>query len=381
MTIPLRILLLEDNPLDAELVRERLEAHDFACDVTRVETRAEFVAALQDGAFDLILADYRLPSFDGLSALAIARETRPDLPFIFVSGTLGDDVAIEAVKVGATDYVVKSRLARIVPSVRRALGEAQERAEREKAEEALRRLEADLAHMNRVSMMGELAAALAHEIRQPLAAAITNANACTRWLGRDEPNLGEASKAAAGAVESMKRASGIIDRISSLYRRGPSERDSVDVNALIREMTDLLADTAARNSVSIRAELDPGLPAATADRIQVQQVVMNLMLNGIEAMQDTGGELTIASKRTEDGQLLISISDSGVGFSKDEAERVFDAFFTTKPQGTGMGLSISHRIVESHGGRLWANPNAPRGAVFQFTLPAGSGGSVESDRA
>jgi signal transduction histidine kinase len=124
-----------------------------------------------------------------------------------------------------------------------------------------------------------------------------------------------------------------------------------------------------RRSISIRGEFDPGLPRTTADRIQLQQVLMNLMLNGIEAMRETGGDLTIASKRIEQGQLLISVSDSGVGLSVDQAERIFDAFFTTKPQGTGMGLSISRRIVESHGGRLWASPNAGRGAIFQFTLP------------
>jgi signal transduction histidine kinase len=131
----------------------------------------------------------------------------------------------------------------------------------------------------------------------------------------------------------------------------------------------LLGDAADRHSISFRTELDLGLPRTTADRVQLQQVLMNLMLNGIEAMRETGGELTIASKRVEDGQLLIAVSDSGIGLPDDKAERIFDAFFTTKPQGTGMGLSISRRIIESHGGRLWARPNAARGAILQFTLP------------
>jgi signal transduction histidine kinase len=143
----------------------------------------------------------------------------------------------------------------------------------------------------------------------------------------------------------------------------------VDLNEILREMTVLLGDTADRHSISIRSELDPGLPWTTADRVQLQQVLMNLMLNGIEAMRETGGELTIASTRIEDGQLLIAVSDWGIGLPIDEAERIFDAFFTTKPQGTGMGLSISRRIIESHGGRLWASPNAGRGATFQFSLP------------
>jgi signal transduction histidine kinase len=171
-------------------------------------------------------------------------------------------------------------------------------------------------------------------------------------------------------VAAVTRAGGIIDRVSSLYRRGTSEREVVDLNEIVREISMLLGDMAERNAVSIRTDLDPELPTATADRVQLQQVLMNLMLNGIEAIQDTCGELTIASKRSEDGQLLISVSDTGIGLSIDETERIFTAFFTTKPRGTGMGLSVSRRIIGSHGGRLWASPNTGRGATFQFTLPA-----------
>jgi signal transduction histidine kinase len=499
VTSPLRILLLEDNAHDAELIQALLEANHFFCEVTRVQTRAEFVAGLENAGIDLILADYKLPSFDGLSALNLALDARADLPFIFVSGSLGEEVAIEAVKTGATDYVVKSRLSRLVPSVQRALRDARERAERKKAEEAFRRsetylaeaqrlsntgsfgwdpasgkiywsdetyrifeceptteptvqivldrthpddrmqlrqiidrasierseftaehrllmadgsvkyvrvvahpstgedpesvvfvgavmditdrkhaeeererlrqLEADLAHINRVSMMGELAASLAHEIKQPIAAAALNGEACMNWLRRDAPDVTQASRAASAMVAAMTRAGGIIDRVSSLYRRGTPERELVDLNEIVREMSVLLGHTANRNAVSIRTDLDPELPTTTADRVQLQQVLMNLMLNGIEAMQDTCGELSIASKRTEDGQLLISVSDTGIGLSIDEAERIFEAFFTTKPRGTGMGLSISRRIIASHGGHLWASPNTGRGATFQFTLP------------
>jgi signal transduction histidine kinase len=244
-----------------------------------------------------------------------------------------------------------------------------ERTRAEEARERLRQLEADLAYMNRVSMMGELAASLAHEVKQPIATAVINAQTCARWLRRDTPDVTEASKAASAMVAALTRAGGIIDRVSSLYRRGTPERESVDLNEIVREMSVLLGDTANRNAVSIRTDLDPELPTTTADRVQLQQVLMNLMLNGIEAMQDTCGELTVASKRTEDGQLLISVSDTGIGLSIDGAERIFEAFFTTKPRGTGMGLSISRRIIASHGGHLWASPNAGRGATFQFTLP------------
>jgi len=244
-----------------------------------------------------------------------------------------------------------------------------ERKRAEEEREGLRQLEADLEHINRVSMMGELAASLAHQIKQPLAAAAISVKACTQWLRRDAPDVTEASEAASATVAAVTRAGGIIDRVSSLYRRGTPERELVDLNEIVREMSVLLGDKANRNAVSIRTDLDPELPTTTADRVQLQQVLMNLMLNGVEAMQDAGGELTVASKRTENGQLLISVSDTGIGLSIDEAKRIFEAFFTTKPRGTGMGLSISRRIIASHGGHLWESPNTGRGATFQFTLP------------
>jgi PAS domain S-box-containing protein len=746
---PLRILLLEDNSSDAELIQELLEAEHFVCEVTRVQTRPEFLDALENQEIDLILADYKLPSFDGLSALNLALSARPDLPFIFVSGTLGEEVAIEALKIGATDYVLKTRLSRLVPSVHRAVREARERVERKKAKEALRqseaylaeaqhlshtgsfgwnvlsgeiywsdetyrifeyepttkptvelvidrthpddrmhlrqiinrasiertgftaeprlimldgavkyvqvvahraagenpegllfvgavtditehkraeetlreqanllslthdaifvrdmngaitywnrgaeelygwpaeqavgkvaqqllkrassvpfdqieeelmrtgrwqgelldrkedgtavdvasrwslrrdekgapiailvtnnditerkraeqalirseaylaeaqrlthtgswafradsktaaywseenfriwgfapqqgppdretvlqrvhsedrdrvigavqstmregrdyavefrivlpdgtvrhllglghavfnpsgepvqvvgtdvdvterklaeeererlhRLETDLAHMNRVSMMGELAGSLAHEIKQPITAAATNARTCLRWLQRQPPEIEEARETASRIVKDVTRAADIIDRNRCLYSRGTPRRELANLNGLIRQMVLLLNDRANQHSISIRAELDPGLPAIAVDCVQIQQVLMNLMLNGIEAMQDASGELTVTSKRSEDSQVVISVSDSGIGFPVEEIERVFEAFFTTKPQGTGMGLSISRRIIESHGGRLWASAKPGRGATFQFTLP------------
>jgi signal transduction histidine kinase len=246
--------------------------------------------------------------------------------------------------------------------------EDRKRSEQERGR--LRQLEAELAHMNRVSTMGELAASLAHEIRQPIAAAVTNASACARWLQRDMPNLAKACEAVLRMVRDAKQAADIIDRVRALYRRDAPQREVVDLNEVVREMIALLHDTATRHSISIRAELDARLPTATADRVQLQQVLMNLMLNGIEAMKDTSGELTVTSKRTEDGQLMISVSDSGIGLPADQTERIFEAFFTTKPQGSGMGLAISRSIVESHGGRLWAIANNGRGATFQFTLPA-----------
>jgi PAS domain S-box-containing protein len=620
VTSALRILLLEDDPGDAELILGLLEIDHLICEVILVQTRAEFLTALENTSIDLILADYKLPSFDGLSALKLAQSARPELPFIFVSGTIGEDTAIEALKIGATDYVLKTGLSRLVPSVRRALSEAREKSDRKKAEEALRRsemylaeaqrlsctgsfgwdvlsgeiywsdetyrifecepttkptvrlvidrthpddrmhlrqvidraaversgfnaehrllmangsvkylrvvarrargeypesvlfigaitditenkradqtlreqanllnlthdaifvrdidgvitywnrgaeelygwtptqaegkiarellqtvspipreqimaellssgrwegelgrtkkdgsqvvvasrwslqrdargtavaaletdnditeykraeeererlrqLEADLARINRVSMMGELAGSLGHEINQPIAAAIINARTCLRWLQREPPEIEEARQTAARIANDLDRTAAIIERNRSLFRRGTPQRELVDLNEIIRQMVALLHDAANHHSISIRIDLDAALPATIADRVQLQQVLMNLMLNGIEAMKDESGELSVTSKRAEDDQLLIVIRDSGIGLPGEEPERIFEAFFTTKPQGTGMGLSISRRVIESHGGRLWASPNAGRGATFQFTLP------------
>jgi PAS domain S-box-containing protein len=619
VTSPLHILLLEDDASDAELIQDLLAEH-FACEVARVQTRAEFVAALKDTGVDLIHADYKLPSFDGLSALHLARTERSDVPFIFVSGTVGEDVAIEALKIGATDYVVKQRLSRLVPSVQRALRESRERAERRKVGEALRRsemylaeaqrlshtgsfgwnvtsgeiywseetyqifeyettrkptvqtvidrthpgdrmhvrqvierasikgvgfdtehrlmmpngsvkhvqvvarrapgegaesalligavidvterkqaeetlreqadlinlthdailirdmngvvrnwnrgaealygwtaeeakgkialdllktvfpipfervvtelldrgrwegelvrarkdgtqvvvasrwslqrdgagvpigaletnnditehkcaeeqrgrlheLERDLARLNRVSIMGELAASLAHEIKQPIAGVALNAEAGLRWIRREPPGLEQAGEALSRIINVAKRATSIVDRNCSLYSRGKPQREPTDLNDIIREMAVMLRDAASRHGVLIRSDLDPALPTTTGDRVQLQQVLMNLMLNGIEAMQEGSGELSVTSRRTQDGQLLVSVSDCGIGFPGENLEHIFEAFYTTKPQGTGMGLSISRRIIESHGGRLWASANAGRGATFQFTLP------------
>jgi PAS domain S-box-containing protein len=246
-----------------------------------------------------------------------------------------------------------------------------ERKQAEQEREKLRQLEADLAHINRVNMMGELAAALAHEIRQPIAASITSANACLRWLARDPPDLERARAAAARIEQDGNRAADVINRLRSFYKKGtPPEREIVDLKDIIREITALLRKEAVRHSIKIHPELHENMPNVPADRVQLQQVFMNLMLNAIDAMKDTGGKLTISSRLTPEGQLIVSISDTGVGLPAENSERIFDAFHTTKPQGTGMGLAITRSIVEAHGGRVWATANQGAGATFHFTLPA-----------
>jgi signal transduction histidine kinase len=245
-----------------------------------------------------------------------------------------------------------------------------ERKRAEEERERLRQREAELSHINRVSMLGELTSSLAHELHQPITAAITNANTSLRWLARKEPDLAEAREAILRIVKDGARAAEIINRLRSFYKKGtPPQPELVDLNEVATEMLMLLRNEANRYSIVMRTELAPELPRAMADRVQLQQVLMNLMLNGIEAMKDRAGELTIRSQLTAEGQVLISVSDTGVGLPNEKLEQIFNAFFTTKPHGTGMGLSISRSIVESHGGRLWATGNSPRGARFHFTLP------------
>ena len=254
------------------------------------------------------------------------------------------------------------------------MGTIMDVTERKRAEterEKLHQLEADLARINRVSMMGELTASLAHEVKQPISAAVTDAGTCAEWLAHDRPDVDEAREAAARIIQDVTRASEIIGRIGSLFKKGEPQRELLDVNEVIREMIVLLRGEARRYSISICTELAANLPTISADRVQLQQVIMNLMLNAIDAIKEKtdAGEVTVKSQRNPGNQLLISVSDTGIGLPPKRAEGIFDAFFTTKPHGTGMGLSISRSIVESHGGRLWATANPERGATFQFALP------------
>ncbi len=249
------------------------------------------------------------------------------------------------------------------------LTDIEDRKHAEEERQRLHRLQSDLAHINRVSTMGELAASIAHDLKQPIAAAILSANTVIRLLERDQPNVERACRVTTRIIEDVRRASEIIDGLQSLYKKSPPQRERVDVNDIISQMVVLLRSEASRYAVSLRTQLGADLPKTTADRVQLQQVLMNLMLNGIEAMKETGGRLTVKSQLGEQGQLLISVSDNGIGLPDDETDQIFNSFFTTKPQGSGMGLAISRSIIEAHDGRLWATANDGRGASFHFTLP------------
>jgi PAS domain S-box-containing protein len=251
------------------------------------------------------------------------------------------------------------------------IGAIQDVTESKVAEEALTRARAELAHMSRVTTLSALTASIAHEINQPIFAVITSAGACLRWLNRDQPEVQRAREAATRIEEDGKRAAEIITHLKSFYKKDVSpQRDMVSVNDVAGEMLVLLRSEADRHSVVMRTELAPDLPSASADRVQLQQVLMNLMLNGIEAMSERGGELKTSTRR-DGGEVMVSVSDTGEGVPTDKLEEIFNPFVTTKAEGTGMGLAISQTIIESHGGRLWATMNPGGGATFHFTLPTG----------
>ncbi len=310
---------------------------------------------------------------------AVHPEDRDRAAKIFWAGVhSGQDFAIETRSLRARDGTYRWHLQQAVVlrdsegKVLKFVGTTTDIDDQKRAEEALRQSQGDLARINRATTMGELTASLAHELSQPITGALTNANVCLRRLGHDKPDLDEIRVAVTRIGRDAQRAAEIIKKIRSQFERGAPDREVLDVNEISRETVALLRDEAARYNISVRTELAADLPQIVGDRVQLQQVAMNLIVNGIEAMKDVDGmrELLIKSLRSEDKQILVSVSDTGMGFPPQLAEQIFDPFFTTKPHGTGMGLRISRSIIESHGGRLWAVGSPGRGATFHLNLPA-----------
>ena len=231
-----------------------------------------------------------------------------------------------------------------------------------------------LAHVARVTTLGELTASIAHEVNQPLAAAVINGNACMRWLAADPPNLDEARQAAVRLAENANRASEIIAQVRALTKSSPPEKNWLQINDIIPATVLLIESEIRQNLISLKADISDDVPLVLGDRVQLQQVILNLILNAIEAMSlvpDEPRELIISSAKNGSHGVQITVKDSGTGLELEDLDRLFDAFYTTKPGGMGMGLAISRSIVEAHGGRIWATPNSPRGAVLQFILPIG----------
>ncbi len=253
------------------------------------------------------------------------------------------------------------------------------REERKRSEEALRAAQAELARVARATTMGELTASIAHEVNQPLAAVVTNADACLRWLAAEAPDLDEARAAAQRIVRDGNRASDVIARIRGFLKKGEPVTIKLSINDVVREIIMLTQGEVLRRDASLLTELADGLPAVSADLVQLQQLLLNLMMNALDAMSavtDRPRVLRIRTSTYESAAILVALRDSGVGLNAEQMERLFEAFYTTKPEGMGMGLSISRSIVEAHGGRLWATPNDGSGATFQFTLPIEQGGAV-----
>ena len=256
-------------------------------------------------------------------------------------------------------------ITRLISKVRKSI-EHQRRAE-----EALRKSQAEMAHVTRVMTMGELAASIAHEINQPLSAIVNNGSACLRWLAGDSPNLAEAREAAQDIIREGNRAGEVITRIRAFLRNTETEKAPIDINQTIRDVLILMRNEAEGKGVALHTELADDLPAVLGDRVQLQQVILNLLMNGVEAMvsiTDRPRELRVWSREYEAQKVLIGVQDSGGGLDEENLEEIFDAFYTTKSQGMGMGLAISRSIIEDHGGQLWALPNNGPGTTFQFTL-------------
>jgi len=251
--------------------------------------------------------------------------------------------------------------------------------DRHQAEEALQKAHSELAHVTRVTAMGELAGSLAHALNQPLAAIVTNGGSCLRFLDRDAPDLENALEAVRCIMQDAERAGEVIAGTRAFLKKSTGERTLLDINALIHEVLVVLQTEIRRHAVAVRDVLATDLPAVLGRRIEIQQVVLNLVMNGIEAMAaatDRRRDLVVSSACQKfDGDLivLVAVTDSGIGLGEGDPDRLFDAFYTTKPDGLGMGLSISRSVIEAHGGRLWATPDVGGGATFQFTLPAHSG--------
>jgi PAS domain S-box-containing protein len=254
-------------------------------------------------------------------------------------------------------------------------------SDRKQAEEALRKAQGELAHVTRVTTLGEMAASIAHEVNQPLAGIVTNANACRRWLAGATPNLDEAREAVGRILRDGNRASDVIAHIRALVRKTDTQKERLDMNQAVQEVINLTQHEAMRKGLVLRTELAHDLPLVLGDRVQLQQVILNLVMNGVEAMAsvaDRPRELFIRSRQHESDKVLVAVQDSGVGIDRENLGKIFDAFYTTKPQGMGMGLAIGRSIVENHGGRLWAIPNDGPGVTFAFALPCETAGATRN---
>ena len=372
MSTPLRILYLESNPTDAALICSTLEAGGITCTTTWVQNRADFGEHLSHGCFDLVLSGYSQPAFDGLSTIAFVRENWPDLPVILVSGTMGEEFAVESLKSGATDYVLKTRLFRLVPAVRRAMQEVAERTER-------RRLEAEFIEAQKMEVIGQHAASVAHDFNNILSVIMGYSDMLLRKISIADP----LRKYAEEILRASKYGASLTLQILVFCRKQTVQPVVMDLHVVLRDLEPMLERLIHEN---IALALSPGTHSGNifADPGYIVQMLMNMAVNARDAMPD-GGSLTLAtSKVTLDeystdvypgslpgDYILLSVSDTGAGMSEEIKARIFEAFFTTKPvgKGTGLGLANCNSIIQQFGGCVSVTSELGKGTTFQILFP------------
>ena len=372
MKSPLHILHLEDNASDAAFVQHTLESGGIACRITCVEDQPAFVNALERGGIDLVLADYSLPGFDGLSAVRIVRQQWPDLPFILVSGTLGEELAIDSLKSGATDYVLKERLSRLVPAVRRAMQEVAEHAER-------RRLEAQFIAAQKMEVLGQLAGGVAHDFNNIIAAIMGYSDLLLAELGTGDPGREYAEE----IQHVADRAAGLTRQLLLFSRRETVQPVVLDLNRVVRDLEKMLRRLLYGN-VTMTFDLASDTGRIRADSGYIGQLLMNLVVNARDALPN-GGQITITTRnRTVQTShdhpsdapmpgeyVVLSVQDTGTGMTDEVKSRLFEPFFTTKPagRGTGLGLATCHTIVQQSSGQITVETAVGRGSTFQVFFP------------
>ncbi len=384
MTAPLRLLQLEDNRVDAELITATLADGGLSCETRCVDTRQDFVAALKAGRIDLILADYSIPGFDGMTALTLARQHCPDVPFLFVSATIGEELAIDAMHLGATDYVLKQRLGRLVPSVQRALREAAERADRQRAEEALRQSEKQFRQAQKMEAVGRLAGGIAHDFNNLLTVIMGYSQVLSTELGPQHPlrsKIEETQKAG-------ERAATLIRQLLTFSRKQSLDPKVLSINQTVANLESLLRRLIGED-IRLITKLDPTNGRLRADQAQLEQVLVNLVVNSRDAMPK-GGILTVETDQVEltrsplyhleplppGSYVKLSVSDTGCGMDRQTQSHIFEPFFTTKEEGkgTGLGLSTVFGIVTQCGGGMDVASRVGHGTKFDLYFP-----SIDSD--
>lgn len=384
MKTPLRLLHLEDDPVDAELITTTLMEGNIPCQTQLVDTRQAFVSALKEGRMDLILADYSIPGFDGMTALTLARQHCPDVPFLFVSATIGEELAIDAMHQGATDYVLKQRLGRLVPSVQRALRELDDRAERKRAEEALRQSEKQFRHSQKMEAVGRLAGGIAHDFNNLLTVIMGYSQVLLKELGPQHPLRGKTEE----TLKAGEKAATLIRQLLTFSSKQSLDPKILSLNTAVTSLESLLRRLIGED-IQLVTKLDPTNGRLRADQAQLEQVLANLVVNARDAMPK-GGTLTIETAQVgltrspvyqvtplpPGNYVRLSVSDTGCGMDRKTQSHIFEPFFTTKEEGkgTGLGLSTVFGIVTQSGGAIDVTSRVGHGTRFDLYFP-----SVESD--